>query len=512
MKRNPSVIQILFLITIFGLTHHIGTLDISSWFTFNKDESAEKEKKHEDKFTKDAYNWSRTFAETLHYLHTKYYGDVDVEKSMVQALNALMEQCPHSAFMDPKSYKKIMESTSGEFSGIGVIITPKEANAEALAIIDTIPEGPADKAGLRAGDKIIEVEGKALRGIPEDEVIASLKGPKKSTVKVKIKREGNNEFMDFTITRDIVKEETSISFFFEKQNVCYIALSVFAENSAKQLENLLNKAIKHNYKGLILDLRNNSGGLLDSVIDISGLFLPKNSTVVITKDKNGNVIDEYKTKREPVTNGNIPIFILINNHTASAAEILSGGLRAHSEQLAKKNPNKKELLVFLVGTDSFGKGSVQEVIPVSNDCAIKLTTSLYYLPNNTSIQGIGVKPDFKVEPCYPEPDSLKWLNENYGHESKLKNYIKVSENEEKKKDDEKKEDKNDESNKKAWKERKIEMLKNDSQVQTTINLIEMLSLDEKAFPEQTKNRTMAIDFLKKYFVTDDQQITLEEIK
>jgi len=479
--------------------------------------SSPKEKDKENiefDFDEVAYNWTRTFAEVLEKTNQKHYKVSDLENCMIKAINAFLECLdPHSSFLDPKTYKQILETTSGEFFGIGIVIdNTRQPKDKALTVIDTMPDGPADKAGLKPYDKIIEVNGEPLEGMTTDEATAKLKGERSTKVHVKILREGQSDLLSFDITRDVVKEQNSLAFYIQEHNVSYISLNMFTETAIKQITELLQKSKKNKYKALILDLRNNSGGSLGAAIDIAGLFIEKGSLVVTTKDKHNKETDRYVTNRDPIALDALPIFILINNYTASAAEILAGVLKIHSEKLATSAGNKaqKKLMVFLVGTKTFGKGSVQEVIPVSNNCAMKITTSLYYLPNDTSIQGMGIEPDFNIEKRLPPTEQMIWFTKFYGRERALSNYIKVDGNN----DDEKKkeeEEKSKDKEKRTWSERARTLLETDNQLRDTLSLINMYYTGKTSCPVDVSNRTKAVEFLKSNFITNDK-LTLEEIK
>ena len=375
-----------------------------------------------DEMDEIIFNWSRTFAQAMDLAHKKHYKITDIKESMIKAIDGFVSTLDaHSGFLDPKTYKSMLEMTSGEFFGIGVVIdNMRKKKDKFLTIVDTIPDGPADKAGLLPMDKIIEVNNKILEGMPTEEIVTLIKGERNSVVNIKVMRENSSDILSFDVTRDVVKEQHSLCFHIKNYHISYLSLSMFTNLATKQISALLQKAQENNDKGLILDLRNNSGGLLTAAIDIASLFLKKGSLVTITKDKNNKEIERYSTQQEPLALKKLPIFILINNFTASAAEILSGTLKIHADA---DNNN----LVFLVGTRTFGKGSVQEVIPVSNDCALKITTHLYFLPNNTTIQGTGIEPDFVVERTTPAPEQMVWFTKHYGREETLDNYIKVTE-------------------------------------------------------------------------------------
>jgi C-terminal processing protease CtpA/Prc len=301
---------------------------------------------------------------------------------------------------------------------------------------------------------------------------------------------------------------------------------MFSKSAIDQIKKLLQRAQNHDYRGLIIDLRNNSGGLLDAVVEIASFFVPKNSLVAFTKDKDGKTIEEYHTAQPPIITRSMPIFVLINNYTASAAEILAGCLQMHSEKQEPTHKNKYGLQVFLVGTDTYGKGSVQEIIPVSNNSAVKLTTYLYYLPNGETIQGIGIKPDFFIEKEFPPSKQIEWLTKYYGRESSHKNSIKTCTQDDDKKDEsssakasdfakatsDKTADKSsnyDDDKPKRWQERAKEMLQKDNQLRATITLINMLHFAQKCCPKEVASRADAVGHLKEIYL-DHNAITIED--
>lgn len=472
----------------------------------NQNQSEEKKEQESKNFNEVVFNWSRTIAEVFQLTEQKHYKINNAEQCMIKAIDTFLNCIdPHSNLLDPKTYKMMIEATSGEFFGIGVVIdNTRNSKDKHLIIIDTIPDGPADKAGLKPFDKIIEIEGKALEGMSTDEATGMLKGERNTKVHVKVIRENQAELLPFDIIRDVIKEQNSLCFHVEDQNIYYLSLNMFTESSASQLEQLLAKAHEKEYKGLILDLRNNSGGLLNSAIDIAGLFLEKGSLVVTTKDKHGKVVEEYRTTRHPIA-ANIPIFILINNYTASAAEILAGALKIHADRPAQSKKKKHNTMVFLVGTKTFGKGSVQEVIPVTNNCAIKITTWLYFLPNDTSIQAEGITPDFEIERCSAPSEQQQWVAKFYGREQALHNHIKLSD----KKEEEKKEESKDKI--KNWTERAKQTLLTDNQFSQTINLINFLDVAQTQCTLDLQNRHAALDLINSIFVSS-KKLRLNEVK
>ncbi len=455
-------------------------------------------------YEENIYDGLRTFAQIIHIVDQRHYKVHDAKECLDKAMEAFVNCLdPHSAFLNPKHYKQMLESTSGEFFGIGVIIDNTRLQKDKfLMIIDTIPDGPADKAGLKPLDKIIEISGEALENMTTDEAMRKIKGERNTKVNLKITREGQIDPLSFDITRDAIKEQNSLCFHLAEHDIYYIALTMFSETAMKHIEELLKKSKEKKYKALIIDLRNNSGGLLTSVVDIAGLFLDKGSLVVTTKNKEGKETRRYSTTRAPIA-APVPIFILINNYTASAAEILAGCLKLHSQAITNKGG--KNPMVFLVGTKTFGKGSVQDVIPIGNNCAVKITESLYFLPGDVSIQAEGITPDFEVEKSFPPTEQMLWIKKFYGSESTLSNYIKNGNGKEKDKKEEKKDDKQ-----LSWLERAKKALENDNQLRETINLINIHSFGQAAFPDKVATRQKAVDFMNNVDVTN-KPLKLQEV-
>ncbi len=456
------------------------------------------------------FDMSRVFAHVTQLVGDKHYHVDNAQESMLQAMDTFVSNLDkHSSFLDAETYKSMMEVTSGEIVGIGVKIdNTRKTKDKFLTIVETIPDGPADKAGIEAMDKIMEIEGKPLEDMSTEMAISKLKGERNSQVTIKVLRDKEKDLLSFTITRDVVESESSLSFHIKEHDIYYISLSSFSSNTLAQVEKLLKESKKKNYKGIILDLRNNSGGLLTSVIDIAGLFLDKGSLVVTTKGKNGKEKERYLTTREPIANGTIPIFILINNFTASAAEILAGTLKIHSSVLGAKEKNQSRSLIFVVGTPSYGKGSVQEVIPLDN-YAIKLTTSLYFLPNDTTVQGVGIHPDFVIERTFPPTEQMQWFTKYYGREDGVGNFIKPHDY---RKNEPQNINKKDEKidPKKGWLKRAQTMINSDNQLRETISLINLFDTFKKTCPNNVCNRNKAVEFLKKHHITNDE-IEIEAI-
>ncbi|MBU1008243.1 S41 family peptidase [Candidatus Dependentiae bacterium] len=460
---------------------------------------------------KDIFQWFRTISEVVHLISEKHYRHVDFPDFIQNALkSAVPNTDPHSSFFSKKSYLDAMESTSGKFSGIGVSIMSKTPEDNFLIIIDVIQGGPSDQAGLKGGDKIVEVNNESLKGLSSDEVINKLRGKTGTTVKLKVIRA--KKPLEFVIKRQVVKDQSLLCYNFTNQGIYYLSLKIFAENSTQQTAKILSKA-NGSCNGMIIDLRRNPGGILEAAVDMAGLFIEKNSLVVSTKDKNQKVISSYFTQKNPVLNKNIPIFILIDNFTASASEILAGCLRYYSEK------NQNNLSVFLVGTKTFGKGSVQEVVPISNGCALKITTMLYYLPDGNSIQAKGIEPDFVVKPKTIPEKEIQWVKELYGEETALKNHITAEEAAGKPAitknkivpphPDEKEESKEEMA--KNWEERHRKAISQDVQVQACANMINLLNIAKKSTPTLVDTRQKTLDFLKQNYLTD-KEVELAQVR
>jgi carboxyl-terminal processing protease len=454
------------------------------------------------------HQWMLTYADAFALVKDKYFQEIDPVEAILRSINSFVSNDPHSCCFGPEAYKDLLQTTSGEFFGIGIIINhTKETDDEFLLVVDTIPSGPADKAGIQAGDKIVQIGEESLKGMTVEEAIAKLKGKRNSAVHIKIVRPDTNKLMSFDIIRDVVKEQQALSYYFDQHDIYYLALTIFAENSKTQLEDLLKKILANKSKGLILDLRNNSGGLLNVVVDIAGLFIPKNSLVVTTKGRNNKVLEEYKTTNAPLEIGETPLFILVNNFTASAAEILAGCLQIYAKQEAAKKP----LNVFVIGTKTFGKGSVQEVIPVSNDSALKLTIAFYELAGNVSIQQEGVVPDFIIEQKYPPTTEAAWFNALFGREKNLKGSL---ENFKTKREEEKKENQDSSKNslkEKSWQERKQEQIRGDYQIMSALRLLELYNLLKQTSGDTLKKRQDMYQMLEKLFNPDTIQLSMKEV-
>jgi carboxyl-terminal processing protease len=365
----------------------------------------------------NTYESLSMFAKVMHILESTYVEKVKVKDLIYGGIQGMLEALdPHSVFLKPENYKEMKESTMGKFGGLGIEITKKD---KILTIITPIEDTPAWKAGLKSMDKIIEIDGKSTLDMDLQAAVNKMRGKPGTSVTLTIAREGKKNTLKFKITRKIIKIK-SVKFDMLPEDYAYIRISTFNENTTKNFQsaykNLKRKA-GGKLKGLLLDLRNNPGGLLDQAVSISDAFLNKGAIVsVMGRDKNKKAV-EYASSDTTICN--IPVVVLINQSSASASEIVAGALQDQDRAV-------------VIGQKTFGKGSVQTLVELDDDSAIKYTIARYYTPNGTSIQAKGIEPDIEVMPLDPrvleaEKLILKETKENYG-EAKLKGHF---ENEEK---------------------------------------------------------------------------------
>lgn len=320
------------------------------------------------------------FSDVLEKINNEYVDKVDQNKVIDSAINGMLQSLdPHSAYMNPESFKSMGVETKGEFGGLGIEITME---AGFVKVITPIEDSPADKVGVKAGDYIIKINEKQVKGLNIMEAVKLMRGKIGTPINITVRRLEVDEDLKFTIIRDVVKvREVSSSIL---DNVGYLRLRAFNEQSSKQLIKKINnfKKTKKDLNGYILDLRNNPGGLLSQAIKITDLFLDSGE-IVSTRGREKNDIKIYTARKGDILKGK-PLIILINRGSASASEIVSGALKDHKRAI-------------LLGEKTFGKGSVQSIIPLKDKGAIRLTIAKYYLPSGTSISQIGVDPDITVK-------------------------------------------------------------------------------------------------------------------
>jgi len=319
------------------------------------------------------------FGEVLEKINDEYVDEIDQSQSMDAAINGLLQSLdPYSAYMTPESFKSMQTETSGEFGGLGIEVGME---AGVVKVISPIDNTPASKAGLKAGDYIVKINDTQVQGKSLTEAVELMRGPVGSSIEITVRRRGEKKALIFNITREII-EVQSVKFELLENNIGYIRLTSFNENSSSQVKEKIKKLNNNKkLKGYILDLRNNPGGLLSQAIKISDFFLD-NGEIVSTKSRQPSENRKWFAKKGDLTDGKT-VLVLINYGSASAAEIVAGALKDHKRAI-------------IVGENSYGKGSVQSIIPLKNRGAIRLTIAKYYLPSGKSISEVGVTPDIEV--------------------------------------------------------------------------------------------------------------------
>ena len=327
----------------------------------------------------DIYKKIDLFGEVLEKINKEYVDEVDQSKSMDSAINGLLQSLdPYSAYMSPESFGNMQTETSGEFGGLGIEVGME---AGVVKVISPIDNTPASKAGIKAGDYIVKINGIQVQGKSLTEAVDLMRGPVGSSIEITVRRVGVKKAIIFNITREII-EVQSVKSKLIKNNIGYIRLTSFNQNSSEQIKEKILKLNKNkNLKGYILDLRNNPGGLLSQAIKISDFFLD-NGEIVSTKSRKVSENRKWFAKEGDLTEGRT-LVVLINYGSASASEIVAGALKDHKRAI-------------IIGENSYGKGSVQSIIPLKNKGAIRLTIAKYYLPSGKSISEVGVTPDIEI--------------------------------------------------------------------------------------------------------------------
>ena len=318
------------------------------------------------------------FSEVLDKVKKEYVEDIDQSEVMDAAINGVLQSLdPYSAYMSPSMYKEMATETSGEFGGLGIEVSME---AGVVKVISPIDDSPASKAGIKAGDYIVKINNIQVQGKSLTEAVELMRGPIGSEINITIRRVGVKKALNFKIKRAVI-EVASVKSEIKNKNIGYIRLTSFNENSSDQVKDKINIFKKKNIKYYILDLRNNPGGLLSQAIKISDFFLDKGE-IVSTKSKKESENRRWFAKKGDILDGKTFV-VLINYGSASASEIVAGSIKDHKRAI-------------LIGERTYGKGSVQSIIPLKNDGAIRLTVSKYYLPSGNSISDVGVMPDFEI--------------------------------------------------------------------------------------------------------------------
>ena len=329
---------------------------------------------------KNIYNKIDLFGEVLEKINKEYVDEINQSESMDSAINGLLQSLdPYSAYMSPEIFNEMQTETSGEFGGLGIEVSMESG---VVKVISPIDDTPASRAGIKAGDYIVKINDIQVQGKSLSEAVDLMRGPVGSGIELTIRRRGEKKALTFNIVREVIQIKSVKADLLEK-NIGYIRLTSFNENSGKQIKKEINKFEENkNVKAYILDLRNNPGGLLSQAIKISDYFL-NDGEIVSTKSRKSSENRKWFAKKGDLTNGKT-IVVLINYGSASASEIVAGALKDHKRAI-------------LLGENSYGKGSVQSIIPLKNDGAIRLTVAKYYLPSGKSISEVGVSPDIEVD-------------------------------------------------------------------------------------------------------------------
>ena len=342
----------------------------------------------------------RMFSEVFGKIKSDYVENIDDKKLIKEAINGMVSGLdPHSSFLDQEAFKELQVGTQGEFGGLGIEVGMEDGFVKVISPID---DSPASRAGIKAGDFIIKLDDTAVRGMTLNDAVKRMRGKPKTPITLTVVRKGTEQPLTFTLVRDTVKVK-SVKMKTLEPGYAVIKVTQFQEQTGESLAQAIHQAYKDSpqgLKGLVLDLRNDPGGLLNSAVAVSAAFLPKDALVVYTDGRTedakmrlfatrenylrgGAFRDDYLAKL-PEAIKSVPIVVLVNQGTASASEIVAGALQDHKRAI-------------VMGTQSFGKGSVQSIVPLNNNTAIKLTTARYFTPNGRSIQAKGITPDIIVE-------------------------------------------------------------------------------------------------------------------
>lgn len=333
----------------------------------------------------DVYQYLRLFSDVLNIVQDNYVEKADLKKLMYGAVSGMLRELdPHSSFLKPEEYKELQVETKGKFGGLGIEITMRD---NILTVVSPLEGTPADKAGIQAGDQIIKIDDQPAQEMSLTEAVQKMRGPKGTKVKLTIIRKGERKPLDFELIRDTISIQ-SVKWRTLEPGYGYVRISSFQSGTGADLRKALDQleSANHPLLGLVLDLRNDPGGLLDQAVEVADEFINE-GLIVYT----GGRLENQKMRFEAHKNSkprNFPIVVLVNSGSASASEIVAGALQDHKRAI-------------VLGEPTFGKGSVQTVIPLNDGSALRLTTSLYYTPSGRSIQAKGIEPDILVKKEVP---------------------------------------------------------------------------------------------------------------
>lgn len=363
--------------------------------------------------TKSRFEKLELFNKVLFLVESQYYREVDVDKLIQGALQGMMNTLdPHSNFLDEDSFSKMQEDTKGEFGGLGIEVTQKEGS---LIIITPIDDSPAFRAGIKPGDRIVEIDHEPTAGLTINDAVEKMRGKINSKIHLGIVREGVPGVKYFDIKREIIKIKPVKSYLIDKQYIL-LRLSQFQQRSAESMiegiQELKKEAQKNGgVKGIILDLRSNPGGLLDEAVDVSSIFM-KDGVVVSTEARDPKNKEIRYVKKADIKEKDLetPMVVLVNGASASASEIVAGAL-----QDAKR--------AIIMGSTTFGKGSVQTVVKIDETKGVKLTIAQYMTPSGRKIQAIGIKPDIEIDEFDPASGKVTFKETSYIREADLRNHL-----------------------------------------------------------------------------------------
>lgn len=387
-------------------------------------------------------NQLQTFSEVYLKIKQNYVDDISDKEIFDNAIKGMLEGLdPHSTFLNEKDFEDLQIGTKGEFGGLGIEVTMEEGFVKVITPID---DTPAYRAGIKAGDLIIEIDNNSVKGLSLNQAVDLMRGKVGTDIFLTIARKGENAPLEIKITRDKIKVQ-SVKYEVIDKHYGYIRISSFQNKTGKNLKEALSKLksnSKNNIKGYVLDMRNNPGGVLGAAVDVSDAFIKGKKKIVYTKGKKEDAMYEFISNNIDLAEGK-PIVVLINGGSASASEIVAGALQDHKRAI-------------IMGTQSFGKGSVQTILPITSKTAVKLTTALYFTPEGRSIQAKGITPDIIVKNL-----ELNSLDEGKMiKESDLQGHIKN----------------NDKNSKQKELSKENDKLKNDYQLSEAINLLKGLNI------------------------------------
>lgn len=327
------------------------------------------------------YRELELFADALAIVQTQYVEHKSPQELIYGALRGLLASLdPYSQFMDPDEYKELIIDTRGKFGGLGIEISVRDG---LLTVISPLADTPAWRAGIKAGDIIVKINGEITKGITLTEAVKKLRGKPGTQVNITVLREGAPKMLNFNITREMIKVKDIKKSALIEGKIGYVSISEFRENTASELDKTLADLTKKGMQALVLDLRNNPGGLLMSAVEVTSRFIPTGELIVYTKSAEGKIV-KYNSLNSKVKIINVPMVVLVNNGSASGSEILAGCLQDYKRAV-------------IMGIKTFGKASVQSVVPLSDGSALRVTTAKYYTPQGRLIHQKGIQPDISVE-------------------------------------------------------------------------------------------------------------------